>query len=91
MEWFYQIPGVDDLRSADAFFQFFAVPYQPERLAHCSLPVLAAFHRKLRAEVPCSTSWRRTRARTGCWRAGCWRRAISSSSRRTRHETHIYL
>ncbi|PLL71766.1 nitrogen fixation protein NifW, partial [Klebsiella quasipneumoniae] len=49
MEWFYQIPGVDDLRSADAFFQFFAVPYQPERLAHCSLPVLAAFHRKLRA------------------------------------------
>ncbi|HCB0360504.1 nitrogenase-stabilizing/protective protein [Klebsiella quasipneumoniae] len=52
MEWFYQIPGVDDLRSADAFFQFFAVPYQPERLAHCSLPVLAAFHRKLRAEVP---------------------------------------
>ena len=52
MEWFYQIPGVDDLRSAEAFFQFFAVPYQPERLAHCSLPVLAAFHRKLRAEVP---------------------------------------
>ena len=25
MEWFYQIPGVGDLRSADAFFQFFAV------------------------------------------------------------------
>ena len=52
MELVYQIPGVDDLRSADAFFQFFAVPYQPERLAHCSLPVLAAFHRKLKAEVP---------------------------------------
>jgi homocitrate synthase NifV len=33
-------------------FQFFAVPYQPERLAHCSLPVLATFHRKLKAEVP---------------------------------------
>ena len=79
MEWFYQIPGVDDLRSADAFFQFFAVPYQPERLAHCSLPVLAAFH------------WRITRARTGCWRADCWRRVISNSSRRTRHETPIYL
>ncbi len=30
----------------------FAVPYQPERLAHCSLPVLATFHRKLKAEVP---------------------------------------
>lgn len=52
MEWFYQIPGVGDLRSADAFFQFFAVPYQSERLAHCSLPVLATFHRKLKAEVP---------------------------------------
>jgi hypothetical protein len=34
------------------FFQFFAVPYQPELLGRCSLPVLATFHRKLRAEVP---------------------------------------
>jgi hypothetical protein len=33
-------------------FQFFAVPYQPELLGRCSLPVLATFHRKLRAEVP---------------------------------------
>ena len=52
MEWFYQIPGVDELRSAESFFQFFAVPYQPELLDRCSLPVLATFHRKLRAEVP---------------------------------------
>ena len=52
MEWFYQIPGVDELRSAESFFQFFAVPYQPELLGRCSLPVLAPFHRKLRAEVP---------------------------------------
>ena len=28
------------------------VPYQPELLGRCSLPVLATFHRKLRAEVP---------------------------------------
>lgn len=33
-------------------FQFFSVPYQPELLGRCSLPVLATFHRKLRAEVP---------------------------------------
>ena len=52
MEWFYQIPGVDELRSAESFFQFFAVPYQPELLGRCCLPVLATFHRKLRAEVP---------------------------------------
>ena len=52
MEWFYQIPGVDELRSAESFFQFFAVPYQHELLGRCSLPVLATFHRKLRAEVP---------------------------------------
>lgn len=52
MEWFYQIPGVDELRSAESFFQFFAVPYQPELLGRCSLPVLATFHRKLRVEVP---------------------------------------
>lgn len=47
MEWFYQIPGVDELRSAESFFQFFAVPYQPELLGRCCLPVLATFHRKL--------------------------------------------
>lgn len=52
MEWFYQIPGVDELRSAESFFQFFAVPYQPELLGRCCLLVLATFHRKLRAEVP---------------------------------------
>ncbi|WP_418343646.1 nitrogenase-stabilizing/protective protein NifW [Klebsiella sp. B345] len=52
MEWFYDIPGVDELSSAESFFQFFAVPYQPEQLGRCCLPVLAAFHRKLRAEVP---------------------------------------
>ncbi|WP_115192707.1 nitrogenase-stabilizing/protective protein NifW [Raoultella terrigena] len=52
MEWFYQIPGVDELSSAESFFQFFAVPYQPERLGRCCLPVLTTFHRKLLAEVP---------------------------------------
>lgn len=52
MEWFYQIPGVDKLGSAESFFQFFSVAYQPERLGSCCLPVLATFHRKLRAEVP---------------------------------------
>ncbi|EMA8102646.1 nitrogenase-stabilizing/protective protein NifW [Raoultella planticola] len=52
MEWFYQIPGVDELGSAESFFQFFSVPYQPEQLDRCCLPVLASFHLKLRAEVP---------------------------------------
>ncbi|MFH2503858.1 nitrogenase-stabilizing/protective protein NifW [Klebsiella indica] len=52
MEWFYHIPGVDELSSAESFFQFFSVAYQPERLAPCCLPVLATFHRKLRAAVP---------------------------------------
>ena len=52
MEWFYQIPGVGDLGSADSCVQLFAVPEQPERLAHCRLPELETFHRKREAEVP---------------------------------------
>ncbi|WP_130943468.1 nitrogenase-stabilizing/protective protein NifW, partial [Klebsiella quasipneumoniae] len=52
MEWFYHIPGVEELHCAESFFQFFAVPYQPDLLGRCSLPVLATFHRKLRAAVP---------------------------------------
>ncbi len=33
-------------------FPVFRRPYQPELLGRCCLPVLATFHRKLRAEVP---------------------------------------
>ncbi|STV75700.1 nitrogenase-stabilizing/protective protein nifW [Klebsiella michiganensis] len=92
MEWFYQIPGVDELRSAESFFQFFSVPYQPELLGRCSLPVLATFHRKLRAEVPLQNQLGgKTPALTGCWRDDCSRRAISNSFRRAEHETEIHL
>ncbi|VDR27225.1 Nitrogen fixation protein NifW [Raoultella terrigena] len=63
MEWFYQIPGVDELSSAESFFQFFAVPYQPERLGRCCLPVLATFHRKLRARSPAAEPAGRERPR----------------------------
>ncbi|PKX81506.1 nitrogenase-stabilizing/protective protein NifW [Pectobacterium peruviense] len=52
MEWFYQLPGVDELESAEAFFDFFAVPYDPHALQICSLSVLSDFHRRLRAAVP---------------------------------------
>ena len=52
MQWFYQIPGVETLNSPESFFHFFSVPYQPSQLSHCRFPVLATFHRRLRAEVP---------------------------------------
>ncbi len=52
MEWFYQLPGVNDLDGAEAFFEFFAVPYQPQVLQSCTLSVLSEFHRRLRAAVP---------------------------------------
>ncbi|WP_233967231.1 nitrogenase-stabilizing/protective protein NifW [Pectobacterium polaris] len=52
MEWFYQLPGVDELDSAEAFFDFFAVPYEAHILQTCSLSVLSDFHRRLRAAVP---------------------------------------
>lgn len=52
MEWFYRLPGVDALESAEAFFDFFAVPYEPNVLQASCLPILSDFHRRLRAAVP---------------------------------------
>ena len=52
MQWFYQIPGVEDLDSAESFFDFFSVQYEPEVLRGRCLPVLGEFHRKLRDSVP---------------------------------------
>lgn len=52
MEWFYRLPGVEALESAEAFFDFFAVPYEPSVLQACCLAVLSDFHRRLRAAVP---------------------------------------
>ncbi|AUV01174.1 nitrogenase-stabilizing/protective protein NifW [Phytobacter ursingii] len=52
MEWFYQIPGVDELESAESFFEFFSVPYEPAVLRSRCLLVLKAFNQKLRANVP---------------------------------------
>lgn len=52
MKWFYQIPGVDELDSAESFFEFFSVPYEPAALRSRCLPVLTAFNHKLRDNVP---------------------------------------
>ena len=52
MQWFYQIPGVDELESAESFFDFFSVPYEPAVLRSRCLLVLKAFHHKLRDNVP---------------------------------------
>ncbi|TKI03469.1 nitrogenase-stabilizing/protective protein NifW [Martelella alba] len=52
MEWFYQIPGVEGLDSAESFFEFFAVGYEPQTLRRRCLPVLNEFHRRLRDDVP---------------------------------------
>ena len=52
MELFYQIPGVDELESAESFFEFFSVPYEPAVLRSRCLLVLKAFNQKLRANVP---------------------------------------
>lgn len=52
MEWFYQLPGVDELDSAESFFRFFSVPYDPQALNARSLPVLSDFHHRLRGAVP---------------------------------------
>jgi hypothetical protein len=62
MEWFYQIPGVDELRSAESFFSFSPSPISPSCLAaaacRCWQPFTANCARKCR----CKTGWRITRA-----------------------------
>ncbi|MCA7013622.1 nitrogenase-stabilizing/protective protein NifW [Dickeya dadantii subsp. dieffenbachiae] len=52
MEWFYRLPGVQALQGADAFFAFFEVPYDADRLSRCQVPVLREFRRRLMAAVP---------------------------------------
>jgi nitrogenase-stabilizing/protective protein len=52
MQWFYQIPGVEALDTAESFFEFFAVDYDATRLKPCCLPVLRDFHQRLRDNVP---------------------------------------
>lgn len=52
MEWFYQIPGVSELDSAESFFDFFCVPYESHQLNNCCLRVLRDFHQRLRDNVP---------------------------------------
>ncbi|ACS84317.1 MULTISPECIES: nitrogenase-stabilizing/protective protein NifW [Musicola] len=56
MEWFYRLPGVSSLDSAEAFFTFFSVPYDPATLSARCLPVLSEFHRRLRTAVPLRNS-----------------------------------
>ncbi|MBG6248441.1 MULTISPECIES: nitrogenase-stabilizing/protective protein NifW [Symbiopectobacterium] len=56
MEWFYQMPGVETLDSAESFFRFFSVPYETQELQACNLTVLSEFHRRLRAAVPLRNS-----------------------------------
>nr|WP_318381719.1 nitrogenase-stabilizing/protective protein NifW [uncultured Enterobacter sp.] len=52
MQWFYQIPGVNALDGATAFFDFFAVDYDTDALQRRRLLVLSDFHRRLQDAVP---------------------------------------
>ena len=72
MEWFYQIPGVDELDTAESFFEFFSVPYDPLVLRHCCLPVLREFHQRAAGKTyRCAICLKRRPAPRGYWRAGC--------------------
>jgi nitrogenase-stabilizing/protective protein len=52
MEWFYQIPGVDELESAESFFEFFPFRMSPPCCAAAACLCLKPFNQKLRANVP---------------------------------------
>ncbi|KAA8996874.1 nitrogen fixation protein NifW [Affinibrenneria salicis] len=52
MEWFYRLPGVAALDSAESFFIFFAVPYDADLLRRRQLLVLLTFRQRLAACIP---------------------------------------
>ncbi|MEQ9859909.1 nitrogenase-stabilizing/protective protein NifW [Pectobacterium cacticida] len=52
MDWFTRIDGVDELESAQSFFDFFQLEADPVLLRSRHLHIMAQFNRRLTAAVP---------------------------------------
>ncbi|NDL62956.1 nitrogenase-stabilizing/protective protein NifW [Acerihabitans arboris] len=47
MEWFSTLPGVDELESAEAFFNYFELPCDPAVIRTKRLHIMHDFHQRL--------------------------------------------
>lgn len=52
MEWFTRIDGVDELDSAQSFFDFFALEVDPQLVRSRHLHILHDFHQRLNSAIP---------------------------------------
>ena len=52
MDWFTRIEGVDELGSAQSFFDFFELEVDPLLLRSRHLHIMAQFNQRLTAAVP---------------------------------------
>ncbi len=47
MEWFNTLPGIDDIDTAEGFFDFFQLPYEQSVIRAKRLHIMHDFHRRL--------------------------------------------
>ncbi len=47
MEWFTSLPGIDELDTAEAFFDYFELPADPAVIRAKRLHIMHEFHRRL--------------------------------------------
>ncbi|MFS2225143.1 nitrogenase-stabilizing/protective protein NifW [Pantoea sp. B65] len=52
MAWFHQLAGTATLESAEDFFEFFQLPYEPQQLRSVAIIVLREFRQQLQQAVP---------------------------------------
>ncbi len=51
MEWFNAIPGIDEIDTAEGFFDFFALPYDPSVIVAKRMHIMGDFHQRLAAII----------------------------------------
>ena len=58
MEWFSALPGIDELNTAEAFFEYFELDWDPAVVRAKRLHIMHEFHRRLALviDVPSSAA-----------------------------------
>ncbi|WP_213992190.1 nitrogenase-stabilizing/protective protein NifW [Sodalis sp. dw_96] len=51
MEWFNAIPGIDEIDTAESFFDFFELPYDPSVIVAKRMHIMGDFHQRLAAII----------------------------------------
>lgn len=51
MEWFTTLPGIDELDTAEAFFNYFELPFDSAVIVAKRMHIMHEFHRRLAAAI----------------------------------------